>query len=335
MKIKSRKNDHIKICLTENVSSYNINTSFDNYTLSHNALPEIDFNNIDLSTTFLKKQIKAPILISAITGGSKLAKKINTNLALAAQKLGIAMGVGSIKIALENPETLFSFQLREVAPDIPLLSNLGAVELNYGYTEKECKEAIEKINADALVLHLNPLQEAIQPEGNTNFKSLIPKIKALKKKLPYPLILKEVGSGFSADLSKKLKKLKLDYIDSAGKGGTSFAAIEGTRSGTTVGETFREWGVSTTDSIINLKKSKTKIIASGGIRNGVDAAKAIALGAGMVGIALPLLQAANISEEAVTNTLKQFIKELKIAMFCIGAKNICELKKIQIKKVEY
>lgn len=330
MTIKSRKDDHIQICLSENVSSYQIDTSFDSITLPHSALPEIDFKDIDLTTSFLGKEINAPIIISSMTGGYKLAEKINTNLAKAAEKLGIAMGIGSMKIALEQPETLSTFNVRNYAPSIPLLSNLGAVQLNYGYNIDQCNKAVESIKADGLILHLNPLQEALQPEGDTNFSELLTKIKLLKKEFNYPLIIKEVGNGISKTVAKKLRKAKIDYIDTAGTGGTSFAIIEGIRAKSTIGENFRDWGIPTIESIIQCKKSKVKTIASGGIRNGVDAAKAIALGSEMVGIALPLLQPATISEETVIEFLNQFIKELKVAMFCMGVKNIFELKKVKV-----
>jgi isopentenyl-diphosphate delta-isomerase len=332
MLINKRKDQHVKICLKENVSSFDINTSFDNYKFMHNALPEINFDEIDLSTTFLNKRVNAPVFISSITGGYKEAEIINTNLAKAANNLNIAMGVGSMKIAIEQPETLSSFQVRKHAPQIPLLSNLGAVQLNYGYGIKQCIQVIESVKADVLILHLNPLQEAIQPEGDTNFKNLFKKIKQLKKDLPYPLIVKEVGSGISKSVAYKLKKIKPDYIDTAGTGGTSFAAIEGIRANNLTGETFRNWGIPTSESLVMCKKAGLKSIASGGIRTGIDAAKAIAMGASMVGIALPLLQPATESAEKIEEILTEIINELKIAMFCLGVKNIDQLKKIKLYK---
>ncbi|RLI95461.1 MAG: type 2 isopentenyl-diphosphate Delta-isomerase, partial [Candidatus Altiarchaeales archaeon] len=253
-------------------------------------------------------------------------RKLNRDLARVAQDYGIGLGVGSQRIAIENTNLVDSFQVRDIAPDIFLIANLGAVQLNYGYSIRECKTAIEMIDADALALHVNPLQEIIQPEGNKNFSNLIEKINSVAKKLEKPLILKCVGSGISYSTAKELK---VSAIDVGGVGGTSWSLIEGYRGKgiiRDIGREFAGWGIPTVESIIEVKKTNLPIIASGGIRSGIDAAKAIALGAECVGIALPILKAwSSNSIKGVKNFLDKFIYELKICMFLTGSKSIKEL----------
>lgn len=329
-----RKLDHLKICLNQPVEVGS--AGFEDYRFVHNALPEIDFGKIDISVKFLGKKLKAPILISSMTGGINKAALINQNLAKTAQKFGVAMGVGSQRIAIERPKDqaiIKSFQVRKWAPDILLFANLGAVQLNYGFGVKECQKAVEMIKADALVLHLNPLQEAIQPEGNTNFEGLLFKIKKIVKSLTVPVVAKEVGCGISRDVAGKLYQTGVKIIDTAGWGGTSWAKIEGFRwtrtkmAGDDLGEVFSDWGIPTAESIVQCRRVKgLKVIGSGGIRNGIEMAKAIALGADLVGLALPFLKPATQSTEAVEMKLTRLIQELKIAMFCVGAKNIDKLK---------
>ena len=321
--IKQRKTEHIDICLNKDVEKGS--TGFDNYRFIHNALPEIDFNDIDTETRFLGKKINSPIMISSMTGGSKTGI-INRNLAIASQKMNIAMGVGSQRVIFRYPETLLSFNVRRHTPDIPLVANLGVVNLNYGFGLKECKAAVKSICADALALHLNPLQEAIQPEGQRNYKALLPEIADIVKGLEKPVIIKEVGEGISSDVASRLKKAGVKIIDVAGHGGTSWAYIEGFRARKREGQVFSEWGISTAESVRQCSGLGMQIIASGGIRSGLDMAKAIALGADYCGIALPLLKPATIGPKSVMAVIEQYIKELKIAMFCIGAKNIRELK---------
>lgn len=334
MKIASRKQDHLEICLTQSVEVGS--TGFENYHFAHNALPEIDFAKIDTSVKFLGKKLKAPILISSMTGGTDQGSLINRNLAKAAQKLGVAMGVGSQRIAIENPKLAKTFQVRKWAPNILLFANLGAVQLNYSFGIKECQKAVEMIKADALVLHLNPLQEAIQPEGNTNFAGLSVKIERICKALSVPVIVKEVSCGISEETAQRLFNAGVKIIDTAGWGGTNWAVIEGLRQAqakveTNLGKTFSCWGIPTAESIIQCRRIKDlKIIGSGGVRNGIEIAKAIALGADLVGLALPLLKPAIKSEKAVEEKLLQLIEELKITMFCLGVKNIKELKKVQL-----
>ncbi|MFN8672070.1 MAG: type 2 isopentenyl-diphosphate Delta-isomerase [Candidatus Sericytochromatia bacterium] len=332
MEIINRKKDHIDICLNKEVSFNNFSTGFDNLHLNHEALPEIDFDEIDLSIELFGKKLNAPIFVSSMTGGLEQGKKINTNLAKACQKLNLPMGLGSQRITLEVPESLDSFKIRDVAPDITLFANIGAVQLNYGVTEKEINFIIESVVANALFFHLNPLQEAIQPEGDKNFSELINKIEHISKNIKYPVFIKETGCGISKKLANKLGDMSITGIDVAGGGGTSWALIESYRAKyplqAKIGETFRNWGISTVQSLINLKNTKKDkiVFASGGIKTGIDICKAIALGADSVGLALPLLQPAMESEKAVEEKLLQLIEELKIAMFCLGIKNISELK---------
>lgn len=331
--MEKRKIDHIRICLQQKIKTGS--AGFERYRFIHKALPKIDFEKIDVATRFLGKKLSAPILISSMTGGTPQAGRINRNLAKAAQKQGVAMAVGSQRIAIEKPRFASTFQVRDIAPDILLFANLGAVQLNYGYGIKECQQAVEMIGADALVFHLNPLQEAIQPEGNRNFENLLPKIRRIAKNLSVPVIVKEIGCGISEDVARKLYQAGIEIIDTAGWGGTNWAKIEGIRAKNNLGETFSQWGIPTAESIVQCRKVKgLKVIGSGGIRNGIEIAKAITLGADLVGLALPFLKPATKSAKAVEQALLQLIKELKIAMFCLGVKNIKELKRIQLIKVE-
>ncbi len=329
----NRKSDHLRICLSEEVEFKRITPGWERYHFIHQALPEIDKEKIDLRINLLGKSLNAPIIISSMTGGNEVSLKINKNLAQAAQDLGLGIGLGSQRVALEDQSVDFSFQIRDVAPDILVIANLGAVQLNYGYGVEECKKIVEMIEADALALHLNPLQESIQPQGNVNFENLLPKIEKVCKSLKVPVIVKEVGCGISPQVALRLKDVGIAGIDVSGAGGTCWSIIEGHRASTTfkrdIGENFAEWGIPTAFSIKEVRKvlSSLLLIASGGIRNGIDMAKAIALGADTVGVALPLLKPASESKEAVRMKLEQFIEELKIAMFCIGAKDLAQLRK--------
>ncbi|PJE69012.1 type 2 isopentenyl-diphosphate Delta-isomerase [Candidatus Shapirobacteria bacterium CG10_big_fil_rev_8_21_14_0_10_38_14] len=328
--IVERKLNHFRICLEEGVEVGS--AGFENYSFTHNALPEIDFDKIDTSVKFLRKELKAPILISPMTGGTKQATLINRNLAKAAQKVGVAMAVGSQRVAIEKPSLAKTFQVRKFAPDILLFANLGAVQLNYGFGVKECRQAVEMIEADGLILHLNPLQEVIQPEGNTDFSGLLEKIKKIARQLKVPLIVKEVGVGISGKVAQKLFQAGVEIIDVAGWGGTNWALIEGIRAGNEeIGELFAHWGIPTAEAISQCAEIKGLIvIGSGGIRNGIEIAKALALGANLVGIALPFLKPATHSVKAVEKKLQSLISQLKTVMFCLGVKNIDELKKVKL-----
>ncbi|HIE33589.1 MAG TPA: type 2 isopentenyl-diphosphate Delta-isomerase [Candidatus Altiarchaeales archaeon] len=323
--IDKRKIDHLRICIEKEVEAGN--TGFAEIYLQHKALPEIDFDKIDMSTKFLGKKLNFPIIIEGMSGGVSDAKKLNKELAGIAQEYGIGFGVGSQRIAIENPEMADGFYVRDVAPDIFLIANLGAVQLNYGYSLKECKRAIEMIEADVLALHMNPLQEVIQPEGNKNFSGLIEKINSISKKLQEPLMMKCVGSGISYDIAKKLR---VSAIDVGGSGGTSWSLIESYRGNDetrNIGKAFAGWGIPTAESIKEISKMNIPIIASGGIRDGINAAKAIALGSDCVGMALPILRAWSYHGiDGVKKFLDQFIMELRICMFLTGSKTVNELK---------
>jgi isopentenyl-diphosphate delta-isomerase len=334
----SRKTEHIRICLTEDVQAKGISVGLENYHFIHQALPELDLAEVDLSQNLFGKKVSAPILISSMTGGAEWSARINRNLAEAAQLHGLAMGLGSQRAAIENPELAYSYKVRRYAPNIPLFANLGAVQLNYGYGVEQCRAAVEMIQADALILHLNVLQEAVQPNGNTNFKGLFKKIEEVCHELAkdgVPVIAKEVGNGFSRDMSSRLREVGVKGLDVGGSGGTSWSQVESYRIKEPVerssAETFAGWGVPTVQSVIWAREvaPDLTIIGSGGIRTGIDVAKIIALGADAGGLALPFLKAAEISAEAVSATIEQLVRELKITMFCIGAANLKQLQQTE------
>ena len=334
-KSQKRKKEHLEICLdTERVTS-SLGTGLEGYRFVHNALPELDIDEIDLSTTFLGKRLRAPILISSMTGGFDLARKVNRNLATAAQALGLGMGVGSQRVAIEAPSAADTFRVRDMAPDILLLSNLGAVQLNYGYTVEHCRRAVAMIAADGLILHLNVLQEAVQPEGNRNFKGLGEKIAAVCRELEVPVVAKEVGNGISVDAAVRLVHAGVKAIDVAGRGGTSWSAVEAQRAakqGGQPGRAFADWGIPTEQALVSVRQALPDIalIASGGIRSGVDIAKSIALGADMGALGQPLLAAALESSHKVVEFLGGVIHELKVSMLCVGAANLGELRRVPL-----
>ncbi|TAD95603.1 MAG: type 2 isopentenyl-diphosphate Delta-isomerase, partial [Oscillatoriales cyanobacterium] len=280
--IETRKADHLRLCIEEDVQFHETTSGFEHYRFAHCCLPELDRTEIDLTSTFLGKNLAAPLLISSMTGGTELAQTINYRLADVAQKYKIAMGVGSQRIAVENPQLADTFAVRRRAPDILLFANIGAVQLNYNYGLEECQKIVDLLEADALILHLNPLQECVQTEGDTNFKGLIDKIAKLCEKLPVPVIAKEVGNGISGKMAKKLIAAGVSAIDIAGAGGTSWAKIEGERAKDgkqrRLGATFADWGIPTAECIVNTRAvaPDVPLIASGGLQHGLDAAKAIA-----------------------------------------------------------
>lgn len=329
---RDRKAEHIRLALDTRMQLGG--GAFDAYHFGHEALPEIDMAEIDLSVEFLGRRLAAPLLISCMTGGTESAGLINRNLAAGAERTGVAVGVGSQRKALEDPAKADTFRVREVAPSVPLLANLGAVQLNYGMGVRECRQAVEMIQADALVLHLNPLQEAIQPEGQCNFSGLLPKIGEVVRELGVPVVAKEVGSGLSARAARDLAAQGVRILDIAGVGGTSWARIEAARAGDVeIGEIFAGWGLPTPLSIQEVRKvPDVTVIASGGIRNGVDAAKAIALGADLVGMAYPFLGPATESPDKVADKVRRFVQELKICMFCLGVTTVAELRNVTLRK---
>jgi isopentenyl-diphosphate Delta-isomerase len=334
-KTQQRKKEHLELCLDTPSVTSRFGTGLDRYSFVHNALPELDIDEIDVSAKFLGTQLQAPILISSMTGGFALARQVNRNLAAAAQCLGIAMGVGSQRVAIEEPSVADSFEVRDVAPDILLLSNLGAVQLNYGYTVDHCRKAIEMIGADGLILHLNVLQEAVQPEGNRNFKGLSEKITGVCQQLKVPVVVKEVGSGISAEVAGRLKQAGVKAIDVAGRGGTSWYAVEAQRAakrGKPAETTFADWGIPTEEALVAVRQAvpDLEIVASGGIRTGLDIAKSISLGADVGAFGQPLLAAALESPEKVIEFIRRIIYEIKVTMLCVGAKNLDALKKTSL-----
>ena len=329
---RDRKAEHIRLAL--DASNQAGRSFFDDYAFEHNALPEIALDDIDLSVEFLGKRIEAPLLVSCMTGGTEAAGEINRNLARAAEDRRIALGVGSQRKAIEDPLQAASFQVRDLAPSIPLLANLGAIQLNYGYGIAECRAAVEMIDADALAFHLNVLQEAIQPEGDTDFSGLLPKLGGIARQLEVPVIAKEIGCGISGDTARALAEQGIRIIDTAGLGGTSWVRIEARRADDIeIGELFVDWGVPTPVSIQEVAAVPgVTVIGSGGIRSGLDAAKAIALGAHLVGTAYPLLKPATVSAEAVIERVGRIVDELRIAMLCVGTRTIDELRRVDLLK---
>jgi isopentenyl-diphosphate Delta-isomerase len=328
---KQRKADHIRICLEEDVQ-FRARSGLEKYHFTHRCLPEIDYADVNIQTTFFGKSLGAPLLISSMTGGTAQAQQINQRLATVAQAYGLAMGVGSQRVAIEQAQTAPTFQVRSIAPDILLFANLGAVQLNYGYGAEQCQKAVDLLQADALILHINPLQECIQPQGDLNFNGLLAKIAVVCEKLTVPVIAKEVGNGISAAMAEQLINAGVQAIDVAGAGGTSWSLVESQRAPNDLlqqlGRTFGDWGIPTAECLVNIHQTypQMPLIASGGLRNGLDVAKSIGLGAGLAGMALPFLQAADISEQAVIDRVELLIAELKTAMFCTGSRQLSDLR---------
>jgi len=333
-----RKSEHIRINLEEDVRS-GLTTGLERFRFEHLAAPELDFSKIDLSFNFLEHPLQAPLLISSMTGGTPEAKAINIALAEAAEAKGIALALGSQRAALENHDLEDTYNVRPYAPTIPIFANLGAVQLNYGYALEECKRAVEIVQADALVLHFNVLQEALQPEGDINFEGLLSKIENIAQHLSVPLIAKEVGWGIGARTAKRLIDCGVRVIDVAGAGGTSWSQVEmyraDTEAGAKIAATFIDWGIPTSAAVIEVHQAlpRTPIIASGGLRSGVDIAKCIALGASIGGMASPFLKAAVISTDAVVQAIDLAISELMICMFASGIADIQSLHSYELQQV--
>ncbi len=329
--IDQRKADHIKINLEQDVRSA-LTSGLEHYRFVHQALPELDLEAVDTSLTLFGKKLAAPILISSMTGGAPEAGEINRRLAAAAQAVGAAMGVGSQRAALEHPELAATFAVaRQAAPDLLLFANLGAVQLNYGYGPDECRRAVDMIAADALILHLNPLQEAVQAGGDTNFAGLAKKIEAICKALETPVIVKEVGWGISEETAKRLAECGVAAIDVAGAGGTSWSQVEMHRAPDEftrqLAATFVGWGIPTAESLLHVKKvaPEMTVFASGGLKDGLDIAKCIALGATLGGMAGPFLKAAAVSEEKAVEMLALTRRQIQVAMFAAGAARLTDL----------
>jgi len=336
---EERKFDHIQISATKKIQARLATTGFEDTYLIHRALPEINHRQIDISTKFFGHKLNAPIIVAAMTGGTSMATKINASLAEAVQQLNLGMGVGSQRAALEDQKLVYTFKVaREKAPNAFLIANIGAPQLTSGYGVDEARKAIKMIEADALAVHFNPLQEVVQNEGQTDFRGALAKVREISHALKFPVIVKETGSGIAAEDAIALEEAGVAGIDVGGAGGTSWAAVEYYRAEKArnelrrrIGQVFWDWGTPTAVSLIEVKSStKLTVIATGGIRTGVDMAKAIALGADTIGIAFPLLKPAMQGPESVAKELKHLMTELKTAMFLTGAKSIQDLRKVPV-----
>ena len=330
--LHDRKVEHLRINLEENVQFSANGNGFDRYRFIHQALPEIALDAVDTSLQFLGRELRAPLLVSSMTGGAAEAERINRNLAQAAQAARIAMGLGSQRAAIEDSNLARTYRVRELAPDILLFANLGAVQLNYAYGVDQCRRAVEMVQADALILHLNPIQEAVQAHGNTNWSDLLHKIETVCRGLAVPVVVKEVGFGISEQVAHRLAEVGVAAIDVAGAGGTSWTAVEARRAPTqelqTLAVKFWDWGIPTAESLLRARRGAPNVplIASGGLRDGIEVAKALALGATLGGLASPLLKLANVSAEATAAGLDALAAQLRVSMFGIGAANLAALR---------
>lgn len=329
-----RKADHLDVVLSPRLSPKRVDAGFDALRFEHCALPEIDLASIDLRTPFLGRELSSPLLISSMTGGPDRASRINAHLAEAAQHLRIAFGVGSQRIAIEGRGAGgLDGSLRRLAPDVVLLANIGAAQLVLGYGLDEARRAVDMIEADALIIHLNPLQEAVQAGGDRNWRGVLHAIEALARDLGRPIVAKEVGAGLSAAVARRLVDAGVAVIDVAGAGGTSWSAVEAERANdATTRDTallFADWGIPTATAIRTVRAALPDVclIGSGGIRSGLDAAKAIRLGADLVGQAAASLASAEHSTEAVLAGLSAVVEQLRIACFCTGSADLAALRR--------
>jgi isopentenyl-diphosphate delta-isomerase len=330
--IEGRKADHIRINVEEDVAGKGVASGFDDVRFVHCALPELDLDQVDTRSELFGRPLGAPLLISCMTGGTAEAGRINSRLAEVAQSFKLPMGLGSGRVLLEHPEALPTFQVRLRAPDVPVLANLGAVQLNRGVSVDDCRRLLDRLEADALVLHLNPLQEALQPEGDTAFAGLLARIEDLCRQLGRPVVVKEVGWGLAPDVVVKLLEAGVAAVDVAGAGGTSWSEVESHRMAEAwrarVARAFAGWGVPTAEAVRLARQAAPEalIFASGGVRDGLDVAKAIALGADLAGMAGPFLRAAVLGAEEAHNLAREVVEVLRIAMFCVGAPALAQLR---------
>lgn len=336
--IEKRKLRHIRVSLEEEVET-DIATGFEDIRLIHRALPEIDLDKVSIETTFYGKKLAAPLIISAITGGTDEAKEINAVLAEVAEEKQIGISVGSQRIAVAQPETVPTFSIvREKAPTTFVMGNLGCPQLSLGWGVDEAKKCIDMIKADALALHMNPLQEAVQVDGDTNYHGVYKKITKLSKKLEKPLIMKETGAGIAWEDAAKMQKAGAKGLEISGVGGTSWSAVEyhiakevGKKDMEYLGGALWNWGIPTAISVIETtQKTNLNVIASGGIRTGVEIVKSLALGADMGGMAKPFLEKAVKGKEALSQYIDDIIREIRVAMFLVGARNIDDLGKVPV-----
>ncbi|MFC4776404.1 type 2 isopentenyl-diphosphate Delta-isomerase [Paenibacillus sp. GCM10023252] len=329
---EKRKGEHIRICLQEEVNSVGITTGFERYRFRHQALPEIAYDDIKLSTSWFGRKMRTPLLVSSMTGGTAEAGQINRRLAEVAEARGWAIGLGSMRAAIEKDALASSFSVRAEAPTVPVIANLGAVQLNYGFGADSCRRAVHLAEADALVLHLNSMQEVFQPEGDTNFRGLLSRIEEVCRRSEVPIGVKEVGWGIDGDTANRLLEAGVSFLDVAGAGGTSWSQVEKYRSANGIqrqaAEAFADWGIPTADSLVEVRERLDSIplVASGGMQTGVEAAKAIALGANLVGYGRALLPgAASGTLDSLAEQFSRIEYELRTAMFGIGVSTIDEL----------
>ena len=331
-----RKADHIRIALTHDVQAKQVTTGLEDIHFVHRALPEVNRDEITLSTTIFGHKLAAPVIVGAITGGTSTASRINATIAEVIEKLGLGMGVGSQRAAIEQKSLAKTFSIaRKKAPSAFLIANIGAVQLVNGFGVKEVRKALEMIDADAIALHLNPLQEAAQPEGQTDFDGVLSKIREIVDEVDKPVIIKETGAGIGAEDARRLEAAGVASIDVSGAGGTSWAAVEYYRSEERnnefrrkLGEVFWDWGIPTAQSLIEVTQTvKIPVIASGGLRDGLEAAKSLSLGAWLASLSQPILRSAVAGVTSTENALFMMVEELKNAMFLVGAKSVRDLSK--------
>jgi isopentenyl-diphosphate delta-isomerase len=336
METGARKDDHLRITMEEDVSFSRVGTGLEAYRFVHQALPEIDLDAVDTSTRFLGHWLSFPMLIASMTGGTTQTGHVNRLLAEAAQAAGIGMGLGSTRAMLEQPDVTNTYQMRKVAPDLVMFANLGAVQLNCGYTAEDCRRLVGLTEADGLYLHLNPLQEVLQAEGDTHFANLLQRIEEVCSALTVPVIVKEVGWGLSARVARLLINAGVSALDVAGAGGTSWSQVERFRLEDPVSREvaagFRDWGIPTAESIKMVRSvdSHIPLAASGGLKTGIDIAKCLALGADVATVAAAILRAAIESPEALASRIEVLRRQLQIAMFATGCQDILALKQAEL-----
>ena len=332
--LAARKRRHLDVCLTGPVGYTTRTTGFERYDLPYAALPESDLEAVDTGVRFLGKRLAAPLLIGAMTGGAERAATINRNLAIAAQRLGVGMMLGSQRVMLAHPEARASFEVRDVAPDVLLIGNLGAAQLVAGYGVEEARRAVAEVDADALAIHVNPLQEALQDGGDVRWRGVRARLAEVVPQVGAPVVLKEVGHGVTGAVARSVAGVGFAAIDVAGAGGTSWARVEElVRYGVVRRPDLAEWGIPTAEALVEVRAALpgTPLVASGGVRTGLDVAKAIALGASVAAIARPLLAPALDSADAVEEVLAQVIEELRLALHLMGVADLSALATVRLR----
>ena len=332
--INRRKLKHIEVCLEREVEYTTRTAGFERYDLPYRALPETSLDAIDTRTSFLGRELAAPLVIGAMTGGAALSSLINRNLAVAAQRLGLGLMLGSQRVMLEDPAARSGFQVRRHAPDILLVGNLGVAQLNRGYGAEGLREAIDLVGADALALHTNPLQEALQAGGDRDFRGLVDRLAEVVPAVGRPVLLKEVGHGLSGAVAASVREVGFAAFDVAGAGGTSWAKVEDVaRHGEVRHPDLVEWGLPTVDALLEVAQAVpgVPLVASGGVRSGVNVAKALVLGASVAAVARPLLAPATESAEAVEAVLERLLYELRVAMHGAGAADLAALRRLALR----